>query len=97
MAIREKQYHDELKLELQGITYSAALSNKDFQSSLEDTVVDASFPDPEQIVEDTRNMSQVVMPRKKRKLYEAMQVLVILIFLIRYLIFHLLFHRNGIC
>ncbi|XXG45186.1 hypothetical protein AAC387_Pa02g0337 [Persea americana] len=74
MAIREKQYHDELKLELQGITYSATLSNKDVQSSVEDKVVDASFPDPEQIVEDTRNMSQVVMSRKKRKLYEAMRI-----------------------
>lgn len=76
MAILEKQYHDELKLELQGITYSASLSNKNVQSSIEDTKAeDNSLPDPEKVAEDTRSMSKVVMSRKKRKLYEAMQVL----------------------
>ncbi|XP_058088298.1 pescadillo homolog [Magnolia sinica] len=75
MSILEKQYHDELKKELQGVTYSATLSNKNTESLAEDAEAKVdSLLDPEQVVEDTRNMSKVLMPRKKRKLYEAMQI-----------------------
>lgn len=75
MSALEKQYHDELKMELQGITYSASLSNKNVQISVEDLgAKDDSLPDKEQIAEDTRSMSKVVMSRKKRRLYEAMQI-----------------------
>ncbi|XP_077221008.1 pescadillo homolog [Tasmannia lanceolata] len=75
MSILEKQHHDQLNMELQGITYSASLSNKNVKSSVENTEAkEDSVPDLEQVIEDTRNMSKVVMSRKKRKLYEAMQI-----------------------
>nr|XP_010906081.2 pescadillo homolog isoform X2 [Elaeis guineensis] len=77
LAMLEKQYHDELNMELQGITYSASLSNKNLQSSVEDVQEDAPA-DPEQMEKDTRDLSMVAMSRKKRRLYEAMQVLIYL-------------------
>ncbi|THU55828.1 hypothetical protein C4D60_Mb11t10730 [Musa balbisiana] len=64
----EKQYHDELNMELQGITYSTSLSNKKLESSVnnvkEDTVTN---------VEKSEDPLKVSMSRKKRKLYEAMK------------------------
>lgn len=66
----EKQYHDELNMELQGITYSTSLSNKNLQSSVENVKEDTMTT-----VEESEDLSKVSMSRKKRKLYEAMKVL----------------------
>ncbi|RRT71375.1 hypothetical protein B296_00013236, partial [Ensete ventricosum] len=40
LTMLEKQYHDELNMELQGITYSTSLSNKNLQSSAENVKED---------------------------------------------------------
>ena len=72
MMAYEKQYHDELKMELDGIPYSSSTSN---QIPAEDTEVgEESIPDTQQIAEDSANMSKVLMSRKKKGLYEAIQV-----------------------
>ena len=74
MSILEKQYHDELKMELQGVQYPS-VSNANKQNSTDDTEDgEEPLPDLQQVAEDAANMSKVVMSRKKRKLYEAMQV-----------------------
>ncbi|TXG49248.1 hypothetical protein EZV62_025123 [Acer yangbiense] len=72
MMTLEKQYRDELKMELQ-VTQSSALdTNK--QSSGEDMEArEESLPDIQQIANDTANMSKVLMSSKKRGLYEAMK------------------------
>ena len=76
--MHEKQYHDELNMELQGITYSASLSNKNEQASNEkNEVMPDATTELEQVAEDASNLSIVTMSRKKRKLYEAMQVLIL--------------------
>ena len=75
MLALEKQYHNELQLELQGVQYSSSVSNVNKRSSVEDTEAgEESLPDMQQIAEDSTTMSKVVMSRKKRRLYEAMQV-----------------------
>ncbi|KAG8368155.1 hypothetical protein BUALT_Bualt15G0015600 [Buddleja alternifolia] len=71
MSILEKQYHEELKLELQGVQHSALSS--DIKGKGEAVEEDAG-PDLQQIAEDAANMSKVVMPRRKRKLLEAMEI-----------------------
>lgn len=75
MLALENQYHNELQLELQGVQYSSSVSNMNKQSSVEDTEAwEESLPNMQQIAEDTTTMSKVVMSRKKRRLYEAMQI-----------------------
>ncbi|KAK9117247.1 hypothetical protein Sjap_016194 [Stephania japonica] len=85
MAILEKQYHDELKMELKGVPYttSKSISNEtDMQSPAETTngkeellnVLPDPDPDPDQIAKDASSMSTLVMSRRKRRLYEAMQI-----------------------
>lgn len=75
MLALEKQYHNELQLELQGVQYSSSVSNVNKRSSAEDTKAgEQSVPNMLQIAEDSTTMSKVVMSRKKRRLYEAMQV-----------------------
>ncbi|XP_043726284.1 pescadillo homolog [Telopea speciosissima] len=75
MAILEKQYHDELELERQGVQYTASVSNKKMQGGLEKTEAEEeSVQDPGEVAKDADNMSMVVMSRKKRRLYEAMQI-----------------------
>ncbi|KAK9119796.1 hypothetical protein Scep_017889 [Stephania cephalantha] len=84
MAILEKQYHDELKMELQGVPYTTreSISNEtDRQSPAETTdgkeeslINVLPDPDPDQIAKDASSMATVVMSRKKRRLYEAMQI-----------------------
>ncbi|KAJ6821272.1 pescadillo-like protein [Iris pallida] len=69
----EKQYHDELNMELQGITYSSSIKNPAASTEIVDSKDDKAI-DPEQVAEDARNLSKVSMSRKKRKLYEAMQI-----------------------
>ncbi|KAK6913075.1 BRCT domain [Dillenia turbinata] len=74
MKALEKQYHDELKMELQGVGYSSIPSDKD-QNTIEDAEAkEESGPDPNQIADDAASMAKVAMPRKKRRLYEAIQI-----------------------
>ncbi|WOL11682.1 pescadillo [Canna indica] len=68
----EKQYHDELNMELKGVTYSSSLSHKNLQSSVED--VENVKEDNVTNVEQTEDLSKISMSRKKRKLYEAMKI-----------------------
>ncbi|XP_009782432.1 pescadillo homolog [Nicotiana tabacum] len=73
MSILQKQYHDELKKELGSTQISAASDgNKDSVSEDIDTGGD-SLPDIRQISKDADSMSDVLMPRKKRKLLDAMK------------------------
>ncbi|EYU40531.1 hypothetical protein ABFS82_14G130000 [Erythranthe guttata] len=67
ISMLEKQYLDELKLELKG----APPFSQDI-----DAVGggDDAISDVQQIADDVSNMSKVVMPRKKRKLLEAMEM-----------------------
>ncbi|KAL6994392.1 hypothetical protein U1Q18_012497 [Sarracenia purpurea var. burkii] len=74
MLILEKQYHDELKLELQGVQYPSASNGNGQNSTVDMEDGEESTPDLQQVVEDAANLSKVVMSRKKRKLYEAMQI-----------------------
>ncbi|KAK6136663.1 hypothetical protein DH2020_029607 [Rehmannia glutinosa] len=69
MSIKQKQYHEELNLELQGSQYSALSSDIEVKDAEGDAV-----PNMQQIVEDAANMSKVLMPRRKRKLLEAMEI-----------------------
>ncbi|KAK6159547.1 hypothetical protein DH2020_006861 [Rehmannia glutinosa] len=69
MSIKQKQYHEELNLELQGSQYSALSSDIEAKDAEGDAV-----PNMQQIVEDAANMSKVLMPRRKRKLLEAMEI-----------------------
>ncbi|KAF3444608.1 hypothetical protein FNV43_RR14300 [Rhamnella rubrinervis] len=73
MIALEKQYHDELKMELEGVPYTSSVSNK--QSSVTETEGrEEPLPDLQQIAEDAANMSKVVMSRKKRGLLEAIEI-----------------------
>ncbi|CAD5165938.1 unnamed protein product [Musa acuminata subsp. malaccensis] len=69
LTMLEKQYHDELNMELQGITYSTSLSNKNLQSSVENVKENTMTT-----LEESEDLSKVSMSRKKRKLYEAMKI-----------------------
>lgn len=69
MIALEKQYHDELKRELEGVPYSSSVSNVAETGGREEPL-----PDLQQIAEDAANMSKVVMSRKKRGLLEAIEV-----------------------
>ncbi|KAL5766529.1 hypothetical protein ACOSP7_017146 [Xanthoceras sorbifolium] len=73
MMTLEKQYHDELKMELQS-TQSSSASDMNKQSSGEDMEArEESLPDMQQVANDTANMSKILMSRKKRGLYEAIK------------------------
>ncbi|KAL7156511.1 hypothetical protein ABFS83_02G015200 [Erythranthe nasuta] len=69
ISMLEKQYLDELKLELKG----APLSDVPKEIEVKDAVGDA-ISDVQQMADDVSDMSKVVMPRKKRKLLEAMEM-----------------------
>lgn len=69
MMALEKQYHDELKKELEGVPYSNKHSSVAETEDGEEPVVDL-----QQVAEDAANMSKVVMSRKKRGLLEAIEV-----------------------
>lgn len=74
MSILEKQYHDELKMELQGVQYSS-VSNANKQNSAEDVEAgEKSLSDLQQVEKDHANIEKVVMSRKKRGLLEAMKI-----------------------
>lgn len=65
MAAQEKQYHEELKMEI--------TASKDVVAPVV-TEDEESVPDAMQIAQENADMSTVLMSRKKRKLYEAMKV-----------------------
>ncbi|GMH06776.1 hypothetical protein Nepgr_008616 [Nepenthes gracilis] len=70
----EKQYHEELKMELQGVQYTPS-TTAIRQSSIEDTEARVGSPSElDQTAEDTGNMAKLVMSRRERGLYEAMQI-----------------------
>ncbi|KAK9225036.1 hypothetical protein WN943_010077 [Citrus x changshan-huyou] len=72
MMTLEKQYHDELKMELDGFKYSSSVSDATKQKSGEDMETgEEPLPDVQQI--STEDMSKLLMSRKKRGLYEAMK------------------------
>jgi pescadillo protein len=77
MAI-ERSYQEELTKELEGIPYSASLSGKSIRESLEASQDEEKSPSTgsglDKDADDLKTMSQVMMSRKKRKLYEAMQI-----------------------
>lgn len=82
MMALEKQYHDELKMELEGNEYSSSASDKNKQISGEDSDdeearEEESLPDMQDIANDAANMSTLLMSRKKRGLYEAMKVMLL--------------------
>ncbi|KAF7819534.1 pescadillo-like protein [Senna tora] len=75
MMVLEKQYHDELKKELQGVPCTSVGPSVDKQTSAgEIQTGEESTSNIEQNVDDVANMSRVKMSRKKRKLLEAMQI-----------------------
>lgn len=76
MAI-ERSYQEELARELEGIPYSASLSSKAIQESLEASQEEEKSPSTGFGLDndaDDSKLSQVMMSRKSRKLYEAMQI-----------------------
>ncbi|GAV70232.1 BRCT domain-containing protein/Pescadillo_N domain-containing protein [Cephalotus follicularis] len=68
MMTLEKQYHDELKVELQDSHISSTKQSQDMEAKEE------SLHDLQQIAEDSENMSNLIMSRKKRGLYEAIKI-----------------------
>lgn len=72
MATLEKQYHEELKMELKGAQYSSPASKKHKQSS--DKEVEDTADEISQIIEDSEKMSASMMTRNQRGLYKAIQV-----------------------
>ncbi|XP_073270692.1 pescadillo homolog isoform X2 [Primulina huaijiensis] len=71
MAILEKQYHNELKLELQGVQYSVVVPNEvEGKNDAEGEIA----PDINQIAADEANMSKLLMSRKLRKIHDAMEI-----------------------
>ncbi|XP_052197651.1 pescadillo homolog [Diospyros lotus] len=74
MSMHQKQYHDELKMELEGAQYSSVLSLNKQKPSEEVEAGEESILDLQQVADDAANMSKVVMSRRKRRLYEAMQI-----------------------
>lgn len=78
MSTLEKQYHVELKLELQGAQFPAVPNEVEDMDVEENAVSDVK-----QIADDVSNMSMVVMSRRRRRLLEAIEVRMSLTF--RYL------------
>lgn len=78
MMTLEKQYHDELKMELDGINYSSSVSDGKQKSDEDVETGEDSLPDMQQISNDTADMSKLLMSRKKRGLYEAMKVFLLI-------------------
>lgn len=71
----EQLYHDELNMELQGVTFSASVSKGNSQIPVGDVDVEESTKKIlDQVAEDELNLSKVSMSRKQRGLMEAIQV-----------------------
>ncbi|KAM0023860.1 hypothetical protein Hdeb2414_s0023g00644081 [Helianthus debilis subsp. tardiflorus] len=71
MALHEKQYHQELKKELEVMQYTPDPNIDDVKSNVEENTDDVS---PEQLVKDDENMAMLSMSRKRRGLYEAIKI-----------------------
>ncbi|CAO1943765.1 unnamed protein product [Urochloa humidicola] len=74
----EKQYHDELKMEIDGVTFSN-LSNKKADKSpdtmdKDDTKSDHEDDESKQAEKDSADISTSLMTRKERGLYEAIKI-----------------------
>ncbi|KAL5718194.1 hypothetical protein ACHQM5_011126 [Ranunculus cassubicifolius] len=69
MDMSEKQYHDELKMELRGVEFTAPAA---VLNTVEEK--DESVSDPDQAAKDLESLSQLPMSRKKKRLLEAMQI-----------------------
>ncbi|XP_059283823.1 pescadillo homolog [Lycium ferocissimum] len=74
MSVLQKQYHDELKKELQSTQISAASDGNKESVCEHIDIEEDSLPDLSQSSKDADSMSQVVMSRKKRKLLKAMEI-----------------------
>ncbi|GAB4848088.1 hypothetical protein Ancab_002750 [Ancistrocladus abbreviatus] len=72
---RERQYHEELNMELQnrGGQYNPTSTAKQIPVEAVDKLKDEGPPDVDQAVKDAANMEEVMISRKKRKLYDAMK------------------------
>ncbi|XP_044503701.1 pescadillo homolog [Mangifera indica] len=73
MMALEKQYHDELTMELRGNQYSSSASDKNKQISGEDSM-DVEAGEEESLPDIANDMSTLLMSRKQRGLYEAMKI-----------------------
>jgi pescadillo len=85
----EKQYHDELKMECEGIAFSSlsnirahnppdAMKKDDTQSEHEEDANKQAEEDAnKQAEKDAAEISKIVMPRSKRGLLRAMEVCII--------------------
>ncbi|KAJ1294027.1 hypothetical protein BS78_01G115800 [Paspalum vaginatum] len=71
----EKQYHDELKMEIDGVTFSN-LSNKkaDLSDAKDDTKSDREDDENKQVEKDDGDISTALMSRRQRGLYKAMEI-----------------------
>lgn len=76
MMALEKQYHDELTMELRGNQYSSSASDKNKQISGEDSM-DVEAREEESLPDIANDMSTLLMSRKQRGLYEAMKVILL--------------------
>ena len=74
MASLERQYHEELKMELEGAQYSSPASKKHKQSSEDKEGDDTAADEISQIIEDSEKMSASMMTRNQRGLYKAIQL-----------------------
>lgn len=75
----EKQYHDELKMEIDGVAFSS-LSNKEADKSpdaKDDTQSDPEEDASKQEEKDDDDISTALMSRKREGLYKAMKVCVL--------------------
>ncbi|KAF5198408.1 Pescadillo-like protein [Thalictrum thalictroides] len=70
MSMRESRYHDELKMELQGIPYSASRVDMNMQIPVEDTESkEETLPISELAVN-----GEIMMSNRRRKIYKAMMM-----------------------
>lgn len=75
LSLLEKQYHDELNLELQGVSFSATVSREKPQTPVGDGEAEEGASKVlDQVAEDELNLTKVSMSRKRRGLMEAIQI-----------------------
>ncbi|XP_061358803.1 pescadillo homolog [Gastrolobium bilobum] len=74
MMILEQQYHDDLKKELEGVSYASAGSNVGKETFTGVVHPGESTTSIKENVADVDDMGKLMMSRKKRKLLEAMQI-----------------------
>ncbi|XP_078179135.1 pescadillo-like protein [Carex rostrata] len=76
LLLLEKQYHDELKKEMSGTTYSSSLSNKNSENTGSDEMQhqDEDMVPVSTEKDDEDNRAKLYMSRKKKGLFEAMEI-----------------------